>query len=149
MSPDEVAVRPLTERHWPEVQEIHALGIATGNATFDDQPPPWEQFRAGKLAEHRLVAVAADGRVLGWVAASPVSGRCVYSGVVEHSVYVHTRPRPDEASDASCSTRSSPRRSPQASGRSSAGCSRRTQPVSPCITASASARSGFGAGSDT
>ncbi len=89
MSPDEVAVRPLTERHWPEVQEIHALGIATGNATFDDQPPPWEQFRAGKLAEHRLVAVAADGRVLGWVAASPVSGRCVYSGVVEHSVYVH------------------------------------------------------------
>ncbi len=89
MSPEEVAVRPLTERHWPEVREIYARGIATGNATFDDQPPTWDQFQAGKLAEHRLVAIAADGRTLGWVAASPVSGRCVYSGVVEHSVYVH------------------------------------------------------------
>ena len=27
--------------------------------------------------------------VLGWVAVSAVSGRCVYAGVVEHSVYVH------------------------------------------------------------
>ena len=26
--------------------------------------------------------------VLGWVAVSPVSGRCVYAGVVENSVYV-------------------------------------------------------------
>jgi L-amino acid N-acyltransferase YncA len=29
------------------------------------------------------------GEVLGWVAASAVSDRCVYAGVVEHSVYVH------------------------------------------------------------
>ena len=27
--------------------------------------------------------------VVGWVAAVPVSERCVYAGVVEHSVYVH------------------------------------------------------------
>jgi L-amino acid N-acyltransferase YncA len=27
--------------------------------------------------------------VLGWVAATTVSDRCVYAGVVEHSVYVH------------------------------------------------------------
>jgi L-amino acid N-acyltransferase YncA len=84
-----VAVRPLTEPHWPEVREIYARGIATGNATFDDQPPNWEQFRAGKAAEHRQVAVGADGRTLGWIAAAPVSSRCVYSGVVEHSVCVH------------------------------------------------------------
>ncbi|MEX2289832.1 MAG: N-acetyltransferase family protein [Mycobacteriales bacterium] len=84
-----MAVRPLTEPHWPEVREIYARGIATGNATFDDQPPNWEQFRAGKPAEHRQVAVGADGRTLGWIAAAPVSSRCVYSGVVEHSVYVH------------------------------------------------------------
>jgi L-amino acid N-acyltransferase YncA len=31
--------------------------------------------------------------VLGWVAVSPVSGRCVYAGVVEHSVYVHPAAR--------------------------------------------------------
>lgn len=27
--------------------------------------------------------------MLGWVACTPVSDRCVYAGVVEHSVYVH------------------------------------------------------------
>jgi phosphinothricin acetyltransferase len=27
--------------------------------------------------------------VIGWIACSPVSDRCVYAGVVEHSVYVH------------------------------------------------------------
>jgi L-amino acid N-acyltransferase YncA len=31
--------------------------------------------------------------VLGRVAVSPVSGRCVYAGVVEHSVYVHPEAR--------------------------------------------------------
>ena len=33
------------------------------------------------------------GQVTGWVAASPVSGRRVYAGVVEHSVYVHRAAR--------------------------------------------------------
>jgi phosphinothricin acetyltransferase len=37
------------------------------------------------------VALDDDGTVLGWVAASAVSDRCAYAGVVEHSVYV----RPD------------------------------------------------------
>ena len=37
---------------------------------------------------HRYVATTG-GQVAGWVAASAVSGRCVYAGVVEHSVYVH------------------------------------------------------------
>ena len=88
MSLHEVGVVPLTERHWPEVREIYAHGIAGGNATFDDQPPTWEQFDANKLSEYCFVSMAA-GDALGWVAASPVSGRCVYAGVVEHSVYVH------------------------------------------------------------
>jgi phosphinothricin acetyltransferase len=34
-----------------------------------------------------------DGEVVGWVAAGAVSGRCVYRGVVEHSVYVAERAR--------------------------------------------------------
>jgi phosphinothricin acetyltransferase len=36
-----------------------------------------------------MVAVSADGSVLGWVAVAPVSARLAYAGVVEHSVYVH------------------------------------------------------------
>ena len=81
------AVVPLTLEHWPEVERIYAAGIATGHATFESEPPSWEQFDAGKLPGQRLVAVE-DSRVVGWAAASAVSDRCVYAGVVEHSVYV-------------------------------------------------------------
>ena len=79
----------MTADHWPQVREIYAAGIATGNATFESEPPSWEKFDAGKLPTHRLVALDEDGAVLGWVAVSAVSDRCVYAGVVEHSVYVH------------------------------------------------------------
>lgn len=73
---------------WPAVLDIYRRGIETGNATFEAAPPTWETFEAGKLHLGRLVAVGDDGEVLGWVAASPVSSREVYRGVVEHSVYV-------------------------------------------------------------
>jgi L-amino acid N-acyltransferase YncA len=59
-----------------------------GNATFETEPPSWETFCATRLPEHRLVALDGD-RVLGWIACTPVSDRCVYAGVVEHSVYAH------------------------------------------------------------
>jgi phosphinothricin acetyltransferase len=72
---------------WPAVRRIYAAGIATGDATFETEPPDWEHFDAGKSADHRLVA-ERDGVVVGWVAVSGVSERCVYAGVVEHSVYV-------------------------------------------------------------
>ena len=83
-----VAVVPLTAEHWPAVERIYAAGIATGNATFEATPPTWEAFDAGKLPDHRFVAVDESGAVLGWAAASPVSDRCAYAGVIEHSVYV-------------------------------------------------------------
>ncbi|MEO7234968.1 MAG: N-acetyltransferase family protein [Lapillicoccus sp.] len=67
---------------------IYAAGIATGHATFEAQPPDWTAFDAAKLPDHRWVALGDDGSVLGWVAVTPVSDRCVYAGVVEHSVYV-------------------------------------------------------------
>lgn len=81
-------IRPLTEADWPAVEAIYAAGIATGHATFESEPPTWAAFDATRLPEHRLVAVDADDRVLGWAAAVGVSDRCVYAGVVEHSVYV-------------------------------------------------------------
>lgn len=80
-------IEPLDAEHWPRVEAIHAAGIATGHATFESEPPTWERFAASRPAPHRHVAVE-DGDVLGWVAATPVSDRCVYAGVVEHSVYV-------------------------------------------------------------
>jgi len=82
-----VTIVPLTAEHWPDVERIYAAGIATGQATFESEPPTWEAFDAGRLPGQRLVALDG-GRVVGWVAASAVSERCAYAGVVEHSVYV-------------------------------------------------------------
>jgi phosphinothricin acetyltransferase len=82
-----ISVRDMTAGDWPEVETIHRQGIATGNATFEAEPPNWEEFDAEKIAHPRLVAVD-KGHILGWAAASRVSSRCVYEGVIEHSVYV-------------------------------------------------------------
>ncbi len=83
-----VHLAPLAAEHWADVERIYAAGIATGHATFEAAPPTWDAFDAGKVREHRFVALDDDGRVLGWAAASAVSDRCVYAGVIEHSVYV-------------------------------------------------------------
>jgi L-amino acid N-acyltransferase YncA/protein-tyrosine-phosphatase len=81
-------VAPLTAEHWPDVARIYAAGIEAGDATFETGVPDWPAWDADHLAEHRFVATDGTGRVTGFVAAVPVSGRCVYAGVVEHSVYV-------------------------------------------------------------
>ena len=81
-------IRPMTALDWDAVEEIFQQGIETGHATFEPAPPTWQQFDSGKLRHSRLVAEGPDGGVVGWVAASPISSRPVYSGVVEHSVYV-------------------------------------------------------------
>ena len=70
------------------VLAIYQAGMDGGNASFEHSAPSWAAFDAGKLAGHRFVAVDDRDRVLGWVAISAVSGRAVYAGVVEHSVYV-------------------------------------------------------------
>ncbi|MFD9420807.1 GNAT family N-acetyltransferase [Streptomyces goshikiensis] len=88
-----ITIAPLAEAHADEVLAIYQAGIDEGNATFETTAPTWQVFEAGKLPEHRFAAVGQDGKVLGWVAASTVSDRCAYAGVVEHSVYVHPAAR--------------------------------------------------------
>jgi phosphinothricin acetyltransferase len=80
-------VVPMTAAHAEAVLAIYRAGIEEGNATFETTAPDWEHFDAAKLPEHRFVLVD-NVTVLGWVAAVAVSDRCVYAGVVEHSVYV-------------------------------------------------------------
>ncbi|MER7719247.1 N-acetyltransferase family protein [Streptomyces flaveolus] len=79
---------PLAPEHAEQVLAIYQAGIDEGNATFETVAPAWEAFDAAKLPEHRFAALGESGTVLGWVAASRVSDRCAYAGVVEHSVYV-------------------------------------------------------------
>jgi len=72
---------------WEHVRSIYLEGIATGHATFETSAPTWEKWDAGHLAGARIVCRQA-GTISGWAALSPVSGRCVYAGVAEVSVYV-------------------------------------------------------------
>jgi len=83
-----VAVRPMTAADGPAVLRIYQAGLDTDLASFETVAPGWEEFDRGKLPEHRFVAVDENDTVLGWVAVSPVSGRCVHAGVVEDSIYV-------------------------------------------------------------
>jgi L-amino acid N-acyltransferase YncA len=88
--PGVVRVLSMADEHGHEVLAIYQAGIDEGNATFEVRAPSWDEFSAGRIAAHRYVAMdAVTGAVLGWVAISATSGRPVYAGVVEHSVYVH------------------------------------------------------------
>jgi phosphinothricin acetyltransferase len=80
-------IRAMTRADWPAVEAIYAAGIATGNATFETEPPTWEDFARAHLPDQGLVA-EEDGEILGWATLSPVSSRSCYAGVAESSVYV-------------------------------------------------------------
>jgi L-amino acid N-acyltransferase YncA len=87
-----VRIAPMTAAHAAEVLAIYQAGIDDGHATFETSAPSWEEFDARRLSQHRFVALAGAA-VVGWTAVSAVSDRCVYAGVVEHSVYVDPRAR--------------------------------------------------------
>lgn len=74
------------------------MGLDTGDASFEVTAPSWDAFDASRLPLHRYVAVAAHAAAegdatLGWVAATAVSDRRCYTGVVEHSLYIAPQAR--------------------------------------------------------
>lgn len=81
-------LRAMQAADWPAVERIYAQGIEDGEATFEVATPSWAAFDAGRLPGLRLVAVDDSETILGWVAASAVSSRPAYRGVVEHSLYI-------------------------------------------------------------
>lgn len=83
----EIIFRQLIENDWIRVAEIYREGIESGNATFQSEIPPWNEWDSSHLRTCRIVAVSGK-TVTGWAALSPVSSRCVYGGVAEVSVYV-------------------------------------------------------------
>jgi phosphinothricin acetyltransferase len=84
--PGAVSVRELRSDDWPAVRAIYEDGIRGGDATFETEPPSWENWDAAH-PELRLVA-ERDGEVVGWAALSPSSARHCYRGVGDVSVYV-------------------------------------------------------------
>jgi phosphinothricin acetyltransferase len=83
----DIDIRPLNQEDWNSVAGIYKEGIETGNATFQTEIPTWDVWNAGHLKACRLVAIL-NNEITGWAALTPVSGRSVYTGVAEVSVYV-------------------------------------------------------------
>lgn len=82
-----IIIQKMTSDHWPVVSEIYIEGISTGNATFEQNCPDWKEWDENHRKDCRIVAIEKE-KVVGWAALSNVSGRCIYSGVCEVSVYV-------------------------------------------------------------
>jgi L-amino acid N-acyltransferase YncA len=85
-------IKQLEAHHWNDVKRIYEEGIATRNATFETSAPSWETWDAAHLKNCRFVMIE-KGDVTGWAALTPVSGRCVYAGVADISVYVSEKHR--------------------------------------------------------
>ena len=83
----EPIVTGMSPADWKTVRRILEDGIATGHASFDTEVPDWEAWNGSHLEACRLVA-RVEGEIAGWAALSPVSSRCVHSGVAEVSVFV-------------------------------------------------------------
>ena len=82
-----IAVDTMRASDWPRVCAIYLEGILSGNATFETEPPTWDQWDCSHIPFGRLVA-GTDDAIVGWSALSPVSQRQCYSGVAEVSIYV-------------------------------------------------------------
>jgi len=85
-----ITIKEMLAEHWCEVAEIFEHGIKTKNATFETTSPESETWNKDHRADCRLVAKDSE-KVIGWAALSNVSGRCIYAGVCEVSIYVHPR----------------------------------------------------------
>ncbi len=90
---------PIQATHYPDIRRIYEEGIATGHATFQTEGTDWDTWNNSHLQHSRFIAIA-DGIVVGWVALSSVSSRCVYAGVAELSVYVGAGQRGKGIGDA-------------------------------------------------
>jgi phosphinothricin acetyltransferase len=83
-----MVIEAMLPENWEDVKEIYQQGIDTRNATLQTEVPSWEEWDKSHLSIIRYINLI-DGVVAGWAALTPVSGRCVYAGVTELSVYVH------------------------------------------------------------
>jgi len=82
-----MTIRPMIPNDWLAVSRIYSEGMATGYATFENELPSYADWNAAHVQACRLV-VEIDNKIQGWAALSPVSGRCVYGGVAEVSIYI-------------------------------------------------------------
>ena len=89
---NKVTITLMQANDWTSVAKIYNDGISSGFATFETSAPDYAVWNKAHLKACRLIATSSQ-EIIGWAALSPVSGRCVYGGVAEVSVYIATNAR--------------------------------------------------------
>ncbi len=89
----DLTLRRIDSTNFRYIMEIYQQGIDTGVATFETNLPSFEIWSKGHFDFGRIAAVDSAGKIVGWAALSPVSDRCVYTGVAELSIYVSAKSR--------------------------------------------------------
>ena len=82
-----LTIRAARAADAPQITQIDAACLATGQATFRDVSHDWSSFYAAFGSTVALVATR-EARVVAWAGVSRPSAREVYAGVGETSVYV-------------------------------------------------------------
>lgn len=80
-------IRNMQEDDWTAVASILQEGIDSHISTFHTAVPSYEEWDKSHIKTCRLVAIE-DDMVVGWVALTPFSGRCSFSGVADVSIYI-------------------------------------------------------------
>lgn len=85
-------LRNATSSDWDNIKAIYIEGMNTNSATFEvpGNLKDYSYWMDSRIADACFV-LELEGKVVGWSSLSPVSSRCVYSGVAEVSVYVDPR----------------------------------------------------------
>lgn len=86
-------LRPATESDLVAINDIYNHYVLHSTCTYQEEPEPLAGRR--KWFNHHgdkhpvIVAVAADGQVVGWGSLSAYHERSAYRRTVENSIYVH------------------------------------------------------------
>jgi len=83
----EIEIDAMQPADWPQVRAIYLEGIATGQATFEQDATDWATWDRKHLSICRLVARHGE-EIIGWAALTAYSARAVYAGVAEVSIYI-------------------------------------------------------------
>ncbi len=80
-------IRNFNKGDWTQVRDIYLQSPHMGIAAFSEEDTKYDDWDQHYLPFCRFV-YELDGKILGWAALSPISGRLIYKGVAELSIYI-------------------------------------------------------------
>jgi phosphinothricin acetyltransferase len=80
-------IRNFNKSDWAKVRDIYLQTPHMSIAAFSEEETKYEDWDQHYLPFCRFV-YEEDGNILGWAALSPISGRLIYKGAAELSIYI-------------------------------------------------------------